>query len=1789
MQNRKYLSKKHIFTKNIRRGISLLLSLCMVSSLFCGVVVFAQEPAQTVPQEPEQVNRLTETKAQTKARLLRQIREDNWDPYSSDMTTDEFYALMELFQEGTLPLEDESPAHGAPIIGAPGMEEPGIDDEPGVEPSTLPLSDYIPREMFLFSGLNTDSNPDGHSFGPPLIYDNINGSDRDYPAGLDPYGGYTRPPEGWPGIDISSSMSATVVVPGINSGNTAVSGDVDQRLFLAYENVYVRQVTVQNNPVTVLGAIQQPKTGEWVYYYTTDEDQLIQVSATTLGEGQKFVIHYAHREYSISYQIRYRVDVEKDNFDEQTGKATLFGFALERSYDTYGTYYDNYSKYEAAYKAANPGKEADIADWVRQLPRLADETQRADLAALIFGDEFPTKTDEGKYAFTATAPAGYTLAFYLSDSKDNGGTWINGQAMLVTDEGFNGGPGEYTGVNQGWALGMEPVYYHNGQELVPDGAQGPLELLTTGTFYNNDVDADRIVVAVLRKKDAPEFDAWSHLNEVKKDGSPGGGWDENVGGRGSNAVRTVTATNRATGIKETIPYDYEDEYLWRKYKDLSDEEFEELDDSLKSKYIDYTNGNPIGNLQTGDDWNWNNTKNDTNRRLLMQSAMTREADGTYSFQWTFQCNSDKRGFTLDTLEINRVGVTIPFYAKYSERNNTNEYLQDRDDSGGRFSWWAETTLPDGAVIKVEYLMIFNNGEHPQRVYRISVRGASNNITITNMNLMMGNGAPEIAVYLLDGVTGATGTDNTRRPAIQNYTKNGWSDNKAMGSVLVDNQPTGSTVYGNGDGSVGGANIRFKLASGYSSPSYLFEDRGGRVIVHGGEAQASVERNDNLSLDRATQNPVVPYISDGSDPYMRYDNDGVPYPVDSKGGDLYYFDDSGNFVQFTDWAILRVYDDDSLAPELYNSAREPLGKDDVIVTKGTCVFQFEGTNNLLKPQYIYSGEDGWYYIRLTGHEDNELEKFALLTVVAFPARYVVRYKPSDVPEYKLPDGTVIEAHAPENMPVIEHYGDCPTFLQGDPENTPDDDRVKSEFDDNGGDFYNIVTHSDVALTYTRPTDPMGYYRFVDWMLVDEYNNPVKVHVIGNNGQWVVDEEKSTDGKTVYLTQEVHFASGSFSILDYVDYAIFNSDLGAIDDDIYVLRLVPAWEKMENPYHYKVALRWVDAQGKLHEEYFDDESEGYLWQEVLTDFKQEDESRGPAVKVLTEATPFQNWIALHPTYNFWDAVNNATGSEEEIKHALHEALIAYLPALDDNASQADRDYWEKNYNNAFDAILDRDREYEEGDNRHQPGDDFYPLGNYAYAVYEDYGTIVVWMYEDKGGLVFHKEVDAEPFITDEEFYFTVSQVVVGNDGQMLNGTYKAYPETVYDERTGAERAVKDSDAWLVTFKDGDVTSIVKNDGSTRSTSCFTVKNGEGIRLYVPGGTYTITELGSKSGGTYRTEVTFVNTETGHEQVPKDDWTFPTDYRWLTGSGKTANTNDKDQVSATVKFEVGAHNVAHVINFSNQTSVVAIESQVYGPYYGERLGYTITLILPGGTIPLLSEDGSYYYFNFNLYDVTYAEVEKANYKSATATEPARYPKARSDPDYNEWLQNGYAAWLDSPDYQDWLAWHVWRPEGTTTVNTFGRLVVTKGTTNDDGSVNWEATALYTPRYNVVGIQEGWNDSTYSGSGVIGLMSGQRFYVVCTVPEQDGINYIINETDSYGYKADITRQREGTAAAAELAYELFINTKLAGMPKTGGMGDGAFRIAGLTFLASGLGLVCVNRKEKRRKEELSDPAEWR
>ena len=1324
-------------TRYLYRFTAVLLCLSMVFTVWGSNAIYTT--TQAISSYAASTSR-----ADIKASLLKKIKNEGWDPYSEDMSIEEFYALMELFEEGKLPLKSSNVA-GSPGLGAPGMDEPGIE-----EPSTTEENVYIPRTMFMFSGLE---NYEGEN--PPLPYDNENGTD-DYPPGLDIYRqGYMIPPMIWQGVPLKNtngSTEAVVIVPGANKDKPSVAGDVDQDLFLQYDNHYVRRVTAENTEVTILGAIKLLGSNTYVYYYLTDDSQEHDVSTTILPEGQKFIVEYATNEHLVSYELY---------MDSINGSTSLpSGISMDS----------------------------------------------------IFGADRPIKTDNGKYAFTATVPYGYTLELYLQEKGKERKT------ALGLDE-----QGSYTTVNEGWALGKDPIYDKaSGFSVLPDTSQGPSTLTMSGTFYNNEVTLDRTVIGVLKSKAEPTF---SFVAIQKR--------TDGVGGGGSG---------RGTVAKEG--YNWEADYEY----------------NVNNKGENPYPNRPAswGNLGATEDRNWNWYTS----RLMQPQKMEKTSDGTYSYSFVFQTNDADKNYLMDALEVNGIGISIPFWPRYVEPGKGFSAATGT----GTSQWFTETTLPDGAKIRVEYLYVFGN---TQRHYRISVTNARSNVSITGMNLMMYNGgAAEFSAYHFEGVN----TGDSQVSAVEFYNKNNQWTTAALSNVYIDQGSTGLNT--NGNGAYFGANFRFKLADGYDSPYYLWESTQSGVIPGtDGKLQASATRDENTG-------------------------------------------------EVTQWNQVKA---------------------------------LSSAGDTLDSQYIYGpDEEGYYYFRVSSQKPYSI---ALLTVVARPVRYVVRY----VPSYKsvgktapTEDSTVGIIDNPSNMPRFTHDDvKCHPSFHWETTNGING----WEYDDKNGDYYDTAVDSVVILPSDSPTDPENNYLFVDWILVDD------------NFQPVTDESGN----------EFRYRGSNITLADINQYSIPNENLGGNDTDIYVLRLMPTWRQITNPFNYKVALNWVDATGELHEKYFDD-----FWKEVLTDW--DIDKGGLTVKVLTDATPFLDWIAQHPTYTFWDAVNNNNAlyryaSEHDgtvddagraaMRDEMAKAIEDYLPALlePDNKDQ---------YDKVLQALCKRDISGKGSvDNQGNDYDDFWRLGDYAFQVFEDDGTIVVWMYENKGGLVFHKDVQDESFIANDEFYFTVSNVQVGNS-QDLNGTYKAYPEQAYDEN-GKPRDTLDKDAWLVTFKNGTITSIVKNDGSATPAdpdTFFTLKDGEGIMLYIPKGEYTITELGSKSGGSYRVDVDY-----NGDKDPSEDssWELPNGEQWLSGSAtEYYDPEDPDypddvkQVSAKVKFDVGEQNVVHTLNFFNQTTSLSIEKQLDGEdvskipaeYYNMSFTFDVTLKLPNGYTPL--GDPGYYYFNMNIYNV-------------------------------------------------------------------------------------------------------------------------------------------------------------------------------------------------------------------------------
>ena len=1903
----KRLLKKTHFTKDsVRRWLSLALSLCMVVSLFSGIIAFpafAQQLAlgdeQTEPQENAQVKQRAETMKEIKARLLRQIREEGWDPYNSDMSLDEFYALMELFQEGILPLDEEGPVveiidpddgepdeendpgeeaadpdNGGPDAEDPGAEEPAVEEpaieepkaeepkaeKPGVDdpytvgpdtanptpvdptpavptpavptpadpapvdptpadpmptdpapaPSAPVLDDpnktdgesepvSVPRTMFLFSGVyaedvtETDgtvhekSTPgtdvSGHTHGSPLKYDNEDGhiktegngnnvtDEDDYKAGLDTHGlGYTRPPKSWEGVvtDTDDDMRALVIVPNINAGEPHIASDVDQNLFLRYNGYYVYRVTAQNNDVTVLGAI--PMGDSYVYYYTNYLLQDTTVSATTLPDGEKFVIEYVPNEYTIEYKV------------------------LMAGNETTGGSGDSVTKDQIIQWIQANWTDSSVS---RPNANITDVT--AKYREAVYGTYLPSQSELGAYAFTAKAPDGYTLSFYMVKG-DEYNVWEKPVLQLATKnerkQMDENDPALYKVVNSGWALGEEPEYTVKvDYKIISDLTTCPEYLTLNGTFYNNTLDANRLIIAVLRKKPDPEFNAGTIIEK-----------STGTSNRAASAVRYLDNLKiRETGEPAgRVPYDYEDEYLYRTNQD--------------SKYTGYNNNNPLGNvIPYNNQWDWQNTKYSE----VTKSAMERQADGTYSFQWTFQTNSGNGApFLMDVLEINRVGIQIPFYTRYEVNeagSKHGEYRgngRDNKNDSGLYAWSTTTTLLDGAEVQVEYLMIFGG----QRVYRITVTGARNNVTVTALNLhMYESGAPEFSTYDLDGITGATsnGLNDLRLAAIQFYNKTtddknnkiGWGSSRAKydttqninrGNVVINLIDYGGTDgLTGGDESNGGANFRFKLADGYANPYYLYESARDGVIAGAlseNDLQASVTRDrDTGEVMRGTRNDVVPYISNGDDPYMAYyiedptqangirfvhpldlDDDlteddfvrAQPIPVALVDGEYKPLYD-GNGKLYTDWAMIQIniVSDGSggtrqeLYPVLYDSpgGDTPLEIKDVVADWGEYVFQEK--DRLMKSQYVYRGaanggvEDDsyWYYIRVSGQgkwvKGNYDEQYgvnaegyhmALLTIVAYPMRYMVRYKPGTIEPYRSETGEVLAGErTPLDMPIWDHNhdgkadgnplndADCPAFPLG---HIHDDGKPHHEFEDDEGRFYNVESNYDIALVSVTPRDPDGYSEFQGWKLVDANDEQVYAHVIGENGQWL------RDANGAYVYTPVTFSSGRrIDLRDYAEFAIENGTLGGDNNDIYVLRLMPLWEKIDSPYRYNVALNWVDVEGTVHLKYFSD-----YWPEIVTSFAPGEDGNELVVKVLTESTPFRNWLALNGTFAYWDVVNNAE-NDTVVADALKAYYTDKVSGWDEN-STADQA--------KFDAALkDLKKMYVEGSTTGRA--EFGRMGNYTYTVTEDGGTIIIWMQEIYGALEFHKKVEAEPFIIDDEYYFTVE------GDSIADGIYYAYPD---------KADVLAKEGWEVEFKDGRIANIKQYDDAVAwpedPVTYFTLHDGDGVTLYVPDGEYTIRELGSKSGGSYQAEVKYEDRMAPANKAG-DTWVLPKPEGgdgslWLKGSEREyrdGNTNEAiSQLSATGGVKAGSKNEVRTIMFYSRTSTVAFEKTVAGPYYtGDQFGFKVSLILPEDASPLIddsrdSRNGSngadYYYFNFNLYDVEY--------------EPGTEPSEKPDNEGKDW-----------------------RPDGTLKAVATGRMVV-KPAVESDGSTTWVSDHLLVQERVWYESVQKWLDTWVQRKDKgIWLEADQRFYVVCTVPQQGSPNYTIEETDFKGYRVVGDSSGSGTVEPADLAYEWFVNSMLVVLPSTGGAGGRMVLISGAVFLMSTLGLAWLNRDLLRKR----------
>lgn len=1452
-----------------------------------------------------------------------------------------------------------------------------------------------------------------------------------YPKG---YGlsnsGYMRPPKDWEGVKVEDAgdVQTVLVKKGINDDRYDIAGDVDQSVFqgdwneenkeyehgILYNGYYIKQITIDGANVNILGIIRVPETGRLVYYYLSAEEQDWQVSTTTLREEDKFLIEYTPNEYKVEYQVlmadKYTAGMNLTKVDESllvsdvvpkgvvmygSNTATtlswvdsIFGTTASRparttdgaySFDVlvpYGyevqifisvdrTISGTFVKYNSSTReyedipdiAKNPTAEGAIPytfhvdiEHTSSRQNVEDTWLKGYRDYLIkygiiaenanFDDLYEKKVVDGRYVYT------------WKDSEDPNADVHNGVFEIMAER-INDIQMHNSGRNRpesGYPLGMYPKYEDKSKfNVLPKEDDGPEMLTLNDTFYNHLVKANRMITAVLKPLAAPTFDVSQILQK-----------SEGAGGRGASAnVDWAFKSTEYYGLDEDgNALDlYDADYLFHAARGNTDVNMS--DDPLSGHGSVYPNINNINNS-----WGWNSETNAGNFKADPQAMRYDDKTGTYYYTWIFQTNSGMNASMLDAFEVNGISLTVPFVPKY---NWNNSY-----DGGVKYDekhpYFTETTLQDGAVVTLEFLL----GWNAQRIYRVTATGARTNVVVTGLNLITDSGAAEFVTYNLTGVYSDLNGASSKQHAIEYYSNNntiGWTRERESNVVVSENS---GGLNDDGDDAYYGANVRFKIADGYGSPYYMYTDTSGKAIKN----ETSLSGVANGFPDPTTANDVVNFSK------VKAEIEGI-----SNG----------------------------------------------TVEERTLT---DSTNKILS-QYIYYDDisgDGYYYFHITRPADNVTPKICLLTVVAKTVKYTVRYTSSYDPKNpqkfnpetetawygfiqdrstgeltpmpygkKAPNDKVFKLDAKSMPETIHDRVTCELVNMIDPKERDKWWDILHQYDDNGGNFYDMIYNTKASIASNsygtiRPKDVNNGYSFVAWVLVNEKFEPY------------LDENEDY----------IYFTGGILDLNIYADYAVKHSAFGTDDVDLHVFRLMPVWKANNNPYSYNVVLNWVDAKGTLNQIEFSD------WDDVVTEAQDGEQL---FVFLNKDSIPLKNWIASHPTYIFWDEVNNAV---TQFKKDANGNLI-----LDENGNpQRDRDantkilkealevYLQREYNPAqypqdaliLQALVNRDYTGYDADGeqtkpgywkkdeigshikdpvtgasiwvpyKYEPGgngvDDFDRLDGNIFRVNENGGTISIWMYETKGGLIFKKDVEVEPFTGDDEFYFSIINNWVGEetkdkDGNVITPTarlgtveepaiYKAYPMTVYnekegtwgfyDKKSGKFTPATDEDSWLVTFVDGEIVSIeqhgellVERDGEGQPIlddhgnpiliTYFTLVDEQGIALYVPNGNYTVVETGSKSGGSYQAEVKYKdesnNEISGRVELPttKKDENGNDIGLWLKGTNRhyihleDGEEFDKDdyegvsQIPATVTFLTGEKELIQTLIFYNKTNSLSV----------------------------------------------------------------------------------------------------------------------------------------------------------------------------------------------------------------------------------------------------------------------------
>lgn len=193
-------------------------------------------------------------------------------------------------------------------------------------------------------------------------------------------------------------------------------------------------------------------------------------------------------------------------------------------------------------------------------------------------------------------------------------------------------------------------------------------------------------------------------------------------------------------------------------------------------------GNADGNLVTLDGWNWT-----TNKSQVTKMPMTKNENGKYDYEFTFQTNNGSPIYVLDKLEFNGHTIAIPFVPETTSKE------EDAAAAIGKPGTQETTILSDGTEITVRLVRVFSSPQ--QRVYTIYIKNAMSNMIVSDGNICYLTSTTEYYFGPLIGVS-----------SFQQLTSDGWVDRRM-------NYPSDYIDDNN--------YFRFKLMDGYANPTYKY--------------------------------------------------------------------------------------------------------------------------------------------------------------------------------------------------------------------------------------------------------------------------------------------------------------------------------------------------------------------------------------------------------------------------------------------------------------------------------------------------------------------------------------------------------------------------------------------------------------------------------------------------------------------------------------------------------------------------------------------------------------------------------------------------------------------------------------------------------------------------------------------------------------------------------------------------------------------------------------------------------